>query len=258
MLVFEQLSIGYFAALGVAAPFASTRGHCVRRAMLAAAATILLVVLVSRFATEGVRIWAPHLYLVAGYWIPALVATRTPGRFESWLRASDAKWARRVSLSREVLHAAEAAYLFCYPIVPLGLLTVATLGGDLDVQRFWLAVLATAFFSYGSLPWLLSRPPRFAAGCTPETIAIHRLNEWVLGRISHQLNTFPSGHVAVSTAAAVIVLSVSTPAGIAFLIAAGGIALGAVAGRYHYVADVVWGAVLGSISALLLLAWTSG
>jgi membrane-associated phospholipid phosphatase len=74
---------------------------------------------------------------------------------------------------------------------------------------------------------------------------VHRVNEFVLKRISHRLNTFPSGHVAVSLAAALEVMSISQPAGIVLLSIASAIAAGAVLGRYHYALDVVVGAVLG-------------
>jgi membrane-associated phospholipid phosphatase len=71
------------------------------------------------------------------------------------------------------------------------------------------------------------------------------VNEFVLKRISHGLNTFPSGHVAVSLASALEVMSISQPAGIVLLVIASAIAAGAVLGRYHYALDVVVGAILG-------------
>jgi membrane-associated phospholipid phosphatase len=72
----------------------------------------------------------------------------------------------------------------------------------------------------------------------------------LLGRVSHQLNTFPSGHVAVATAVALAIFPVSRLAGVIFGVIAAGIAAGAAAGRYHYGIDVVVGAVVGIVAAL--------
>jgi hypothetical protein len=47
------------------------------------------------------------------------------------------------------------------------------------------------------------------------------------------------------------------PVGIAYLIVAISIMAGAVAGRYHYVADVVLGAVVASIGYLATIAATA-
>jgi membrane-associated phospholipid phosphatase len=76
------------------------------------------------------------------------------------------------------------------------------------------------------------------------------VNEFVLKRVSHGLNTFPSGHVAVSMAAALEVMAVSQLAGTLLLAIASAIAAGAILGRYHYGVDVVVGAILG-----ITIAW---
>jgi membrane-associated phospholipid phosphatase len=61
--------------------------------------------------------------------------------------------------------------------------------------------------------------------------------------------TFPSGHVAVSLACAAGVSTTSVEAGSVFAIAAAGIALGAVAGRYHYAIDAALGALVGAAAS---------
>ena len=73
----------------------------------------------------------------------------------------------------------------------------------------------------------------------------------LLRRVSHELNTFPSGHVAVATAVALTVFPVSRAAGGVFLILAIGIAAGAAVGRYHYRVDVIAGALVGIAAALI-------
>lgn len=117
------------------------------------------------------------------------------------------------------------------------------------MRRFWLAVLPAGYVCYVSLPWLVSRPPRLVREHTARAIA--RLNVFVLGRVSHQLNTFPSGHVAVSLAAAAGVAQVSAVAGALVLLTALAIALGAVAGRYHYMVDVLLGVLVAGAAAAL-------
>ena len=77
----------------------------------------------------------------------------------------------------------------------------------------------------------------------------------VLDRASHGLNTFPSGHVAVSVAASLSVWPVSPAAAIVFGVTSAGVAVGAVVGRYHYVPDVVIGAAVGVICAQLSRIW---
>ena len=67
--------------------------------------------------------------------------------------------------------------------------------------------------------------------------------------MSHRLNTFPSGHVAVSVASALRLWSVSPAAAMVVGAIACGVAIGAVTGRYHYVVDVLAGAVVGVLSA---------
>jgi membrane-associated phospholipid phosphatase len=99
----------------------------------------------------------------------------------------------------------------------------------------------------------VSRPPRLVlhAAAAPRHVAA--LNVSVLGRVSHQLNTFPSGHVAVSLAAAAIVGSVSPVPAVLLGAVAAAIGVGAAAGRYHYVVDVLVGA--GVAAAAVATAW---
>jgi membrane-associated phospholipid phosphatase len=142
----------------------------------------------------------------------------------------------------------ELAYLFCYPLVPLALTIVWLWGSDPDVKRFWLAVLLSGYACYGTLPWLTSRPPRTRRASTVPHRGLRRLNTHVLETCSHQFNTFPSGHVAVAAAAAAGAGSVSTPAGLVIGAVAGAITVGASAGGYHYVVDVILGLILAAVA----------
>jgi membrane-associated phospholipid phosphatase len=134
----------------------------------------------------------------------------------------------------------EWTYLLCYPLVPAAFAVVWTWSDARDVERLWVAVLIAGFACYGALPWTAARPPRLLVDSSASRgIAI--INAHVLHRMSHGLNTFPSGHVAVSGAAALAVASVSTQAGVVFAAIAVSIAAAAVVGRYHYLVDVVIG-----------------
>jgi membrane-associated phospholipid phosphatase len=59
--------------------------------------------------------------------------------------------------------------------------------------------------------------------------------------VSHEFNTFPSGHAAVAAASAAAVATVSAPAGALLGVVVVAICVGAASGRYHYVVDVVLG-----------------
>jgi membrane-associated phospholipid phosphatase len=253
MLPFELLSALFFAALAIAATALRHRPQA-RLALLLSVTLIVMIVVTSRTAPAALRAWAGHLYLVAAYRIPGLLAAATPGTwFEDWLVASDLGWRSYVTaLPTWLSHVCELAYLLCYPLVPASFLFVWVGGDAAHVTRFWLAVLGAGFGCYGLLPWLVSRPPRLVAGETIRARGIARANVIVLDRLSHRLNTFPSGHVAVSVASAASVWPVSPAAGTAIGVLALGVAIGAVSGRYHYVIDVVAGAVVGLLSTVVV------
>jgi membrane-associated phospholipid phosphatase len=73
----------------------------------------------------------------------------------------------------------------------------------------------------------------------------------MLGRVSHELNTFPSGHVAVSCAAAAMVGTVSPAAALVIGVIAVVIAVGAIAGHYHYVVDVALGFAVAAVAIVV-------
>jgi membrane-associated phospholipid phosphatase len=253
-LTFESLASAFFIALAVAAFATQASTH--RRAQVALlSAFIATGVIAASQATEAIRGWLGHAYLVAAYWIPALLipSSDPPGRFESWLVRSD-RWCRIFAISPPAWAAStlELSYLLCYVLVPVAFVLVWTGGTIADVDRFWTAVLLSGFLCYASLPWLVSRPPRTLNAAAVESAGVHGVNEFVLKRVSHGLNTFPSGHVAVSLAAALEVMPISQPAGIVLLVIASAIAAGAVLGRYHYALDVLVGAILGITISLFV------
>src|SRR5262245_41213608 len=109
----------------------------------------------------AVRLWLPFPYIALAYWIPVpLVSQVDGGWFETWLRRTDAT-ARRIGFAVPawLTPALELGYLACFPLVPVGFAAVSAAGSVADLARFWTSVLAAGLVCYGTLPWLVSRPP---------------------------------------------------------------------------------------------------
>jgi len=196
--------------------------------------------------------WLPGVYLLAGYWLPAQLPRRPAPGLQARLEATDrrlfeAGLGRLLDRSpRLLLEYLEAAYLCCYGIVPAGLAWLYCGGHQEQADAFWTAVLLAALPCYALVAWFETRPPRSLEPVPvvrPRRLAIRRLNLAVLDRASIGLNTFPSGHAAASFAAALAVGAVMPAAGAALGVLALSIALGSVAGRYHYALDSAYGAL---------------
>lgn len=255
MAAFEWIAIAYFAGLAVAA--AAVKVPTSRRVAVVGVAVgaALAVAGIAQLGNDALRVWAPHAYLITGYWLPALLTQRLTAatRFEQWLVASDSRLRPLLpDVPAPLVHVAELAYLVCYALVPASFAVVWAAGTARDVQRFWVAVLLAGYACYGSLPWLLSRPPRAIERTTARHVGA--VNIFVLRRVSHELNTFPSGHVAVSFAAALVAWTVFPVAGALVAVVATAIAIGAAAGRYHYVIDVVVGLAVALIAGAIATA----
>jgi hypothetical protein len=256
MLPFEWIAAVYFLSLAVASVvFSRSDNHRAWHALAISLGVVVAIVGFSRLASMAIREWVGHGYLVLGYWIPALLAgTGRSTPFEVWLLRSDAVLRRRpIAMAAWVRYSLELAYLLCYFLVPAAFVSIWTRGTAEDVNRFWVSALGAGFVCYGTLPWLVSRPPRAIHPATPEPHVVSTFNALILRRVSHGLNTFPSGHVAVSVAAALNTLAVWLPVGVVFSVVSVGIAGGAAVGRYHYVVDVLLGLLVGV--AFTLIGW---
>ena len=253
MFAFEWLSLAYAGAFGLVTA-AGALGVRRRVPLLACSAAVALVLL-APLGPESVRLFLPNLYLVLGYWIPALLITADrlapePSWFEQWLLRSDDRLRGACpSVPSMLLLPVETAYLACYPIVPLSMGMVWAYAGPDAVPRYWMTVLLAGFACYASLPWLVSRPPTKTV--SHASGAVKRLNALVLSRVSHKWTTFPSGHAAVAWAAAFAVAREWPTAGVALAVVAAGVSVGAAAGRYHYVIDVLLGLLVAVIVAVV-------
>ena len=246
------VTAAYFAYLAV---LAIARGQ-LRPAFLSAA--VLLIVLL--FGTPHIM---PLVYLLAGYWLPGLLAHKPNLPFERrlldadrWLFGSDGLARFEERAPRALIEYLELAYLLCYAVVPAGYACLLLAGYGAEVaDRFWSVVLLASFSCYGLLPWLPTRAPRaIESPRTTMRSSIRKLNLAVLNRASVQWNTFPSGHTAASLATALVVASYMPAAGIILAVLALSIAAGSVAGRYHYAADAIAGAIVAMLAFVMASA----
>jgi hypothetical protein len=228
---------------------------------ITAFASQLLPRLAAPLAASVGRDWIPYLLLLMFYWQAGRFVTRTDVEFEARLERLDRKlagpvleWCARRPTGVWILTYLEVAYLFCYVSMPLGLGALYVLRKGHEADYFWTVVLLATYASYSVLPFIQTRPPRVLGEKWSVPLPsgkVRAFNLWILRHASVQANTFPSAHVASTTACALILLHVG-PAwvGLVFLWIAASIALGAVAGRYHYAADAILGAIVASAAFL--------
>jgi hypothetical protein len=221
----------------------------------------------SPVAASVARDWILYLLLLMVYRQGGYFVTHADGAFEQrleWLDrrlvAGPLEWCARHRAGRWLLGYLELAYMLCYVSMPTGLAVLYLLGQRSAAGHFWTVVLLATYASYGTLPFLQTRPPRMLGekwGASRPAGKLRAFNLWILRHASIHANTFPSAHVASSTACALVLLGYGPIwLGIGFLWIAFSIALGAVAGRYHYAADAILGALVALVALLVENALT--
>jgi len=205
---------------------------------------------------SGIRDWALYALLLMFYSQAGHFVTRVDVEFQARLERLDwrivapaLRWCKRSPVGPWILTTLELAYLLCYVSMPVALGVLYLLGMRQQADRFWTVVLLATYACYAMLAVVQTQSPRML----PEKRSVQALpgkvrslNLWILRHASIHTNTFPSAHVASTTACALVMLALSPGVGWVFLVIAILIALGTVAGRYHYAAD----AILGAIAAL--------
>jgi membrane-associated phospholipid phosphatase len=258
----EWIVAAYFAYLAGAAAVVPGIGRPQRRAAIGTAVAVVITVFTLAAFGTWATLWRdlmPLVYILAGYRLPALLVTGTNPVLERRLLALDHRWfgignvtAISGRAARPVTELLELAYLCCYPMVPIGLACLYVAGLREESDRFWTAILLAVFGCYGMLPWLPTRPPRAIEGEPMRSAGLVRgVNLRVLGLASIQLNTFPSGHAAASLATALAVWARLPLAGYLLGLLALAIAIGSVAGRYHYAADALAGVALAIVGFVI-------
>ncbi len=202
------------------------------------------------FYVSVIRDWLTAALFLVPYWQTGQFFQRPNPRIEERLMAFD-RWlwpglATTSGTARSPIGLSlEVAYLFCYPLVPLGLFALYLAGERRHVASFWFVVLVSTYICYAITPFFPAYPPREMAGgqsvASPAGKA-RIFNRWILKHGSIHAISFPSAHVASTLAASLVLLRFMPLAGLAFLAVSIWIAAGAVVGRYHYALDVLLGA----------------
>jgi membrane-associated phospholipid phosphatase len=253
----EWVVVVYFLYLFVAAVFSKAPSE--RRVRVASLAFLVIAAVLGFSRADQswfrrMRDWMPLGYLLAAYRMPALLVSAPNVGMESKLAAFDSRWfgGKKIAVAerapRWCLELLELAYLLCYPLIPAGWISLRVLSGARPQEQYWTAVMLAAACCYGLLPWLPTRSPRTTDAVQSTRSSFRRLNLRVLERMSVQLNTFPSGHVATSFAAAFAAAAAVPMAGVLLGFTAFAIALASAVGRYHYVADVLAGVAVSLVA----------
>ena len=82
--------------------------------------------------------------------------------------------------------------------------------------------------------------------------SVRRWNLAVLGRFSHERNTFPSGHAAEALAVVLALAPVAPFAAVALVPVALAVAIGSIAGRYHFAGDAIAGYLVAALVWIVL------
>lgn len=260
----ESFAVAYFTYLGLAAIV--RRLPPVRRGALlvVSAACGAAIVALAHVASEPVRDWAPAVYILVGYFASGLLAVTPSPRFEAWLSIWDRRWltfdqaggvTTFLAWPRWFVAYLEIIYMGCFLLIPAGLVALQWGGHRTLTNRYWLVVLASEFGAFAPLAFVEARPPwalEPKAGHldSPAHQGVHRAvsqaaSNWIQ-YLTIGVNTFPSGHVSGSLAVAFAVIGAMPWAGTLLLALAVSIAIACVAGRYHYIVDVVAGALLAA------------
>ena len=169
----EWITVAYFTYLAGAAVVVPRIGGPQRRRAIGLAIAVVIAVLTAAAFGPGATVWRdwmPLIYILIGYWLPALLVTGTNQAFERSLLTFDRRWLGEnvgkigERLPRPVMELLELAYLCCYPMVPIGFACLYVAGLREESDRYWTAILLAAFGCYGVLPWLPTRPPRAIEG----------------------------------------------------------------------------------------------
>ena len=247
----EWIAFLYFVYLAIVCwlrPLSASRRLQVTGVSAALAATIRIVAI---WAPPAVRDWTPLLYVTVGYYLIGRLFVEPSGTLESWLRT----WDRRVlgDPTKRFAHwpswlvsYLDIVYMFCFLLLPGGLGALYVTGHASLANHYWTMVLAADLGAFAPLsvfqtrpPWALEPPPDLA------DTSVRRLASYMVRHATICVNTFPSGHVAVSLAVALAVIGAMPLAGTILLVLTASVGVACIVGRYHYVVDVLAGAVLG-------------
>ena len=257
----EGIAAGYFGVMAVAAwirPLPTSRRLQVTIVGIVMGAAIWML---PRDASPEVRDWAPAIAILVGYWVSGRFFVGSSPEFERWLMAWDHRLlgdptTRFAHWPRPLLAYLEILYLGCFLLIPAGFAALIWTGRGAMADHYWTMVVAAEFGAFAPLSVIQSRPPwAIERPSSQRDRAIHQLASSLVNTFTIRANTFPSGHVAGSLAVAMAVGVAMPWTGAIFLALAASISVACVVGRYHYIVDVIAGAVLAlAIWGLVLAA----
>ena len=257
MRVGEWIEIAFFSIL-VSAAWRRPLARRQRLRVTAFATSAIAAILAARFMyylvppvfSSVLRDWIPAALLLVAYWQIGEFFTEPNQSVQGSLAAFDRSFFRAVHIQPARTSIGplgglylELAYLIVYPLVPLGVATLYFAGLRHNSDYYWVVVLLATYACFALTPFVPALPPRLLPGYDMFEISpnsLRALNRWVLRRGSIQAITFPSAHVASSSAAALVLLRFEPRVGLIFLWAAISIAVATVVGGYHYTADVLF------------------
>jgi membrane-associated phospholipid phosphatase len=249
----EWIAFLYFAYLAIVCwlrPLPASRRLLVGSVSLALGAAIRTVATVAPLSV--IRDWIPLLYVTVGYYLTGRLFVEPSEALESWLRRWDTTLLgdptrRFVRWPGWIVAYLDIVYMFCFLLLPGGFAALAATGHSTQANHYWTMVLAADLGAFAPLsvfqtrpPWMLEETPALQDG------PVRRLASYMVRNATIRVNTFPSGHVAVSLAAALAVSGSLPLIGGGLLVLAASVSLACIVGRYHYVADVLAGAVLAA------------
>lgn len=151
----------------------------------------------------------------------------------------------------------EFLYLLTYAMAPIGLAVLVACGRLDQADQYFAFYVGSAVAAYALFPYFPSEPPRtvFAGELVSNYDTIFRqINWWILGGAGIHTSVFPSGHVSTAFGCAVGLMYAMPDRmryGLVMMLAALGIAVSTVYGRYHYAVDALAGIVASVVAAVI-------
>ena len=151
----------------------------------------------------------------------------------------------------------ELLYLLTYAMAPIGLAILVACGRLDHADRYFAFYVGSGVAAYALFPYFPSEPPRtvFAGELISNYDTVFRkINWWILGGAGIHTSVFPSGHVSTAFGCAFGLMYAMPDRirhGLVMLLAAFGIAVATVYGRYHYAVDALAGIVASVFAAII-------
>src|SRR5437016_11825855 len=200
MRFYEWFSLAFYVLFGALAYVRQWRRRLpARRRAVITGLAVAGISGILMLRSTAIRAWLPVAFVPLAYWQTGQFVLPIHQSFQSRLEAFDRKYLR--TGVPPLMWMFELAYLFCYPLVPLGLVALYISGMGRFAEEFWNVVLPPAYVCYATFPFVQTFPPRamirdllWQLHASP----LRKLNLLFLRHISIQANMFPSGHFAAS------------------------------------------------------------